>query len=252
MARKRGGATSSGPSVPDWIMTFSDMTSLLLTFFVLLFTFSTIEEEDLRKISGAKTGGLEPFQRENKPKREVAVSPEPSWTERGEDTRTPHDKAYESARRKLEALGEMGSVAAATDFELSDMGQGMLVEFRPSASFDADSADPVPALVEELEQLAATLGTCEVDIEFGGHAFGFLPTREYATVDELCLARARAAWEIFRRAAREHVAGESKTDAARIRLRSYGESFPRLNFDRSMPEGRQAQRRVTLIVRRLR
>ncbi|NJL73307.1 MAG: hypothetical protein HC888_18110 [Candidatus Competibacteraceae bacterium] len=37
------------PGAPGWIVTFSDMMSLLLTFFILLLSFSTVSEEEFNK-----------------------------------------------------------------------------------------------------------------------------------------------------------------------------------------------------------
>ena len=42
-----------GPSVPDWMITFSDCMTLLLTFFVLLLSFSSFDEASLSKLDGA-------------------------------------------------------------------------------------------------------------------------------------------------------------------------------------------------------
>ena len=53
---KNQRAGDDGPDVPEWIVTFSDMISLLVTFFVLLMTFSSLEEDDVIKVKGAMTG----------------------------------------------------------------------------------------------------------------------------------------------------------------------------------------------------
>ena len=41
---------------PDWMVTFSDMTTLLLTFFVMMFTTATVDGSDLRLILSAFQG----------------------------------------------------------------------------------------------------------------------------------------------------------------------------------------------------
>ncbi|MFH2001067.1 MAG: flagellar motor protein MotB [Planctomycetota bacterium] len=43
---------------PDWIVTFSDIVSLLVTFFVLLLTFSTLEVKEFEKLAGSLQGGF--------------------------------------------------------------------------------------------------------------------------------------------------------------------------------------------------
>ncbi|MHC5067545.1 MAG: flagellar motor protein MotB [Planctomycetota bacterium] len=43
----------AGPETPDWIVTFTDLMSLLLTFFILLLTFSTPKVDNLFKLRGS-------------------------------------------------------------------------------------------------------------------------------------------------------------------------------------------------------
>jgi len=44
--------------VPNWLVTFSDVMSLLLTFFVMLLTFSTQDREQFDKASGSLRGAM--------------------------------------------------------------------------------------------------------------------------------------------------------------------------------------------------
>jgi len=41
------------PGVPEWVVTFGDMMSLLLTFFVLLFTYSTMDAVKYKALAGS-------------------------------------------------------------------------------------------------------------------------------------------------------------------------------------------------------
>jgi len=54
MAKKKQPPQDSAPAGPgEWIVTFSDCMTLLLCFFVLLLTFSSFDEESLRRFGGA-------------------------------------------------------------------------------------------------------------------------------------------------------------------------------------------------------
>lgn len=46
------------PGAPDWMVTFSDCMTLLLTFFVLLLSFSSFDKKDVRKTLMALSEGL--------------------------------------------------------------------------------------------------------------------------------------------------------------------------------------------------
>lgn len=58
MAKRRKNEAPQPPSCPEWMVTFSDVISLLVTFFVLILTFSTLEIEELEKITGALKGSF--------------------------------------------------------------------------------------------------------------------------------------------------------------------------------------------------
>ena len=53
-ALDEGKKEKKGPSgAPKWVVTFADLMSLLLTFFVLLLSMSTIDATKFRKINGS-------------------------------------------------------------------------------------------------------------------------------------------------------------------------------------------------------
>ncbi len=54
--KKKGGP--SEPSAPAWVVTYGDMMSLLLTFFVLLISFSTISEREFTQAVMSLRGAL--------------------------------------------------------------------------------------------------------------------------------------------------------------------------------------------------
>lgn len=43
---------------PLWVVTYGDLISLLVTFFVLIFTFSAMDVDNFRRVQGALTGGV--------------------------------------------------------------------------------------------------------------------------------------------------------------------------------------------------
>ncbi|MEZ6195533.1 MAG: flagellar motor protein MotB [Planctomycetota bacterium] len=61
---------------PLWVVTFTDMSSLLLTFFILILTFSSTEKEMLAKAEGSLQGafGLHEDRKRDKPDLEESIS----------------------------------------------------------------------------------------------------------------------------------------------------------------------------------
>jgi chemotaxis protein MotB len=56
--RRAHDGTDDGPGAPEWMVTFSDCMTLLLTFFVLLISFSSFDEKVFRKMESAIAEGL--------------------------------------------------------------------------------------------------------------------------------------------------------------------------------------------------
>ena len=53
MARKKDGPKVEELTGDEWIATYSDTITLLLTFFILLYSFSSVDQEKLKQISTA-------------------------------------------------------------------------------------------------------------------------------------------------------------------------------------------------------
>ena len=56
MARKKSKAPEA-PTAPGWMTTYGDLMSLLLVFFILLVSFSTMEIVKFRQAMGSLRGG---------------------------------------------------------------------------------------------------------------------------------------------------------------------------------------------------
>ncbi|TVR44037.1 MAG: hypothetical protein EA402_08045 [Planctomycetota bacterium] len=93
---------AGGPKTPEWVVTFSDLMSLLLTFFVLLLTFSTPRIEKLFELRGSIQAAFgivfaRPAEMDD---RETWVPPNP--TRQGRDMFNPHAPALMPRFRPLE------------------------------------------------------------------------------------------------------------------------------------------------------
>jgi len=185
-----------GPRVPDWIVTFTDMVSLLVTFFILLMTFSSMDVLDAFQVEGRLTGLSGQVKNE---KGESAPDPlkydfvAAMNVSRG--ATVPHSRPPEELPQNLESMG-----AALTDdhteVDFARTPDGLVVRFDERCAFQPGSAKLPRALSRCLEEIGAVLQYYPNLIVVEGFTDdGFLPTPEFETSDALAHARALVAAE---------------------------------------------------------
>lgn len=178
---------------PKWITTFVDMISLLVTFFILLYTFSSVREfnaftypQNVISTSGVFKGDAS----------DTMVAPKDDLMlamDLARGSRKRHTRPVNELRENMEEMGQR-LTDEHVPMDLRRVGDGMTVKFGPAAAFDAGDTTPSRALRTALVELADTLQYYPLMVVVEGHtsdAFAASPTHpdEHA----LSIARARAA-----------------------------------------------------------
>jgi chemotaxis protein MotB len=187
-----------GPRVPDWIVTFSDMICLLVTFFILLMTFSSMNVLGAFQVEGQLTGrtgqvynemgesALDPLKNDFLAAMNVV---------RGGTV--PHSRPPEELPLNLQAMG----IALAEDHVEVDFARtpdGLVVHFDEGCLFAPGSAAVPSALAECLTEIGAVLEHYENLIVIEGFTdAGFVPTSEFKSSDALAHARAFSAAKLL-------------------------------------------------------
>ncbi|MEW6105285.1 MAG: OmpA family protein [Bacillota bacterium] len=185
MRRKRPDDGPSGS--PPWITSYADMTQLLLTFFVLLFAFSSIDAIKFRHavISlqgalGVLTGGpqlLNPG--------EMPVPKPPT------DLRPSGKSEVELEGVKQEFQSFLKDQALANDVHLEITERGLVVSFMDKVLFDLGQADLRPEARRVLSEVAVILRKIPNDIRIEGHTCDLpIRTPKFPSNWELSTARA--------------------------------------------------------------
>ena len=161
---------------PEWMMTMGDCMSLLLTFFVLLLTFSTNSKARLMDVVGIMKGAFSmvdaenPLQREESATNEAGVSPEDSKIEEGkeDDARVKIDElspvnlfSMEVQRQFKVTEKRLKEIGMKTAVTLQSLKYGLSLEMDAGEVFLGDSTShineaAVPAL-REVANLAANV-----------------------------------------------------------------------------------------------
>lgn len=220
---------------PDWIVTFSDMVSLLVTFFILLMTFSSLDSHESFLVRG-NIGGT----------RGVLVDPggasavEPPQEDvmaamhAARGSQVPHSRPQEGLPDDIEDMGQRLSEEH-IEVDLSNVPDGLVVHFDARASFAPGAVEPNAFLAKALGELGRTLQHYTHLVVVEGHTDGaFEPSPTYPTPEDLALARAQAAAEVLLE--------ESELPRTLVQVAGIGNARPDAN--ESTAQGRALNRRV--------
>jgi chemotaxis protein MotB len=161
MGRNRDRKQGPGEQgAPGWIVTYGDMMSLLLTFFILLLSFSTISEEDFNKAMSSLQGALGVL-----PKNVSIIDMNMS---------SPHKrrKELEEAARKLAEQIQILGQEKQVKIEYDATG-GIKISLPDAILYDAGSATLRPEAAPVLQDVAEVLAQLpDTFIEVKGHTDG--------------------------------------------------------------------------------
>lgn len=169
------------PGAPAWMVTYGDLMTLLLTFFVIIVSFSTMEINKFKSAVGALRGALQPW------------NPAPGGPKMIKTTSTKDagdfrkiDSAAEEVLRLLEEENMSSEV------EVQQVGTGVRIIFSDPVLFDQgkDVYRPgIEPMMVKLVELSKRVGSEEVMIE--GHTDDTpIHTAEFPSNWELSTARA--------------------------------------------------------------
>jgi len=184
MAMKKRKKKQSG-GVPEWVVTFGDMMTLLLCFFILLQMFSELkrDHEYQRVITAIKeafgySGGIGVLPVNDPPLKSMIEQLE-SMSMR---------PASDSTISQSDVQGVQG-----TELRVTKVREGIIFTLGGPSTFDPLSAEIKPSVRQQLQRLAPMLKGRNNKIIIRGHAARkYLPNdAKWRDLDELSYARAR-------------------------------------------------------------
>ncbi len=232
MARARGGRDDEGGGgggAPGWMVTYGDLMTLLLTFFVLLLSFSTIHEEEFKKAMASLQGALGVLNKEEVLLQLIKPIYEPPVQRRMQD-------AAIRLAKYIKVHGLEGKVRV-TQIERG----GIKVTLQSPVLFDTGKADLKPGAAPILTDVTGMLKEIpDRVIGVEGHTDNVpIHTEEFPSNLELSVARAVSV--------ARYLIDEEDIDAATTFVSGFGENRPVATND--TPDGRARNRRVELTVR---
>ena len=239
MGRKKKREEPSGPAgAPEWVVTFTDMISLLVTFFILLLTFSSMDSYEALKVDSFLQGNRGMHSAGGSSLVDVAKEDQlaASTIERGASR--PHTRPPEGLQESIEEMGQR-ETSAHQSLDMNDVGDGFLIEFNAAESFAPGSTELSSALRKSLGEIARVLEHYPHQVVVEGFSDGaFKPSPSYRSEDEISLARAdRAA---------QYMLQESGLSPKMIQLAGLGSR--EAVADNATATGRQLNRRIRIRV----
>ena len=214
------------PTAPFWMATFSDMMTLLLTFFVMLVAMSSVEVKKFEEAISYFTGRRGMMEQEGLMPGIMGVA--------GQHDVRMEARAFEDISRDIQEKG----LGEGVEVDLTEV--GIRVTFVDSIAFASGSVElggPARSVLERAAELASTVAAVEVE----GHTDDVpIATSAYPSNWELSAARAAAVVRFL-------VGQPDALPPDRYSATGYGQFQPRADND--TPEGRARNRRITVLFR---
>ncbi|MFZ2156332.1 MAG: flagellar motor protein MotB [Bradyrhizobium sp.] len=223
--KKRGDAHGGGHG---WFVTFADLMGLMMSFFVMLVAFSTMDNNKLKIVAGsmrdafgvqteARYSGI--IESENLPARpklknaaqvppdEASNTPTPDEQERSRiaGARLKFDREFAlasaSLRQALQDMPELTEISKHIMFEETNAGLNLEIVDQDGRSMFADGSKvPYDRTRRLIQKLAGPLKATPLRISIIGHtAAGFLPSRSDYGAFDLSADRANVVRQILER-----------------------------------------------------
>lgn len=230
-----------GGGAPEWMTTYGDLVTLLMCFFVLLFAFSTIDNQKFTAVMKSFKGSAGVLQSGQ------ALSPSdltfdgmPESKETLDQESIKQVKEVEAFQEALEKFKEETQIDL--EFKVESEERGLKITFPDNALFDPGSADIKKSALKFLEFMSQLLNEDVFKhrlVRIEGHTDN-VPNASlrYPTNWELSTFRATTVLRYFTET--------KKMPPVRFMASGYGEYKPIASNDTA--EGRSQNRRVDIVV----
>ncbi len=237
MSRKKGIKEGKKPGSPAWMVTYGDMMTLLLCFFVLLYSMSTLDMErfsliisQLQQQLGVLDGGRTISQDQL-----IEAGQRDELLGQIERSRLEFEQLY------MEIMAYLEKKELEDEVEVAFVDEGLLIRFPGRILFELGQADLLPEAREILGEIASFFESVENEVTVEGHTDDWpISTPEFPSNWELSTSRAT---NVIRYLIEEKGLPPEQFSAA-----GYGEYQPIRPND--SPENRALNRRVDILIRR--
>lgn len=213
-----------------WMDTYADTITLLLTFFILLYSISAVDSEKLKQLNQALQSSL---------KGNTEVSEVKDIKDLEVKTKDPKsgNTEYEDLAKKLNSTIEKNGLTEVIKLRKED--RGIVLQLDETILFEPGKADLKENNKEVLETITTIINEHDNDVLIEGHTDNVpMNNKEFASNWELSAARALSAVTYF--------VHDKQIDPMRFSVKGYGEYKPLVPND--TPENRAINRRIDILM----
>lgn len=213
-----------------WMDTYADTITLLLTFFILLYSISAVDSEKLKQLNHALQHSL---------KGNTEVSEVKDLKDLEVKTKEPEsgNTEYEDLAKKLNNTIEKNGLTEVIKLRKED--RGIVLQLDETILFEPGKADLKENNKEVLETITTIINEHDNDVLIEGHTDNVpMSNKEFASNWELSAARALSAVTYF--------VHDKQIDPMRFSVKGYGEYKPLVPNDTA--ENRAINRRIDILM----
>lgn len=240
--KKKKKIEGDEPDPEQWMVTFGDLLSLLITFFVLLFSMATLDQQVLEDaffssfIGGAGALSFGHGSAVESVKADRIIS------KRQQGLRAFHEFLLDKSKsdKMLTSLAGMAESLLAADVVVKRRGPSFVLAFRSEKMFEPGRAKLKPSMTKALKDLGEVLRYSETEIMIEGHTDNIqIATQKYPSNWELSATRAANVMLFF----------IDQTDIGAERLGSVGYADTKPIVRNVSEDYRARNRRVEIVIR---
>ena len=211
-----------------WMDTYADTITLLLTFFILLYSFSTIDNEKLKQIASSLKGQVS-----GTPMVVEPIGDEVEILEPGVGSKNPYDILVEKVTTIIEENGLSDVIT------IREEDAGVILQLGNSILFDSSKAILKSESFEALDVISSIIPQIDNEIMVQGHTDN-RPINSYVYPSNWELSTARAVAVV------KYFINEKGLDSARFSATGYGENRPLV--ENTSSANMEINRRVDILI----
>ena len=227
-----------------YMLTYSDMITLLMMFFIIMYASSNVDATKYRQISdsfkiafsGGQTivGSGDSMDAKNSSARS---NKESNGQVKNDKVNQQEENRLNQVKQTIDNYIQQNNMTGSVSTEIEE--RGLVVSIRDTLFFDSGKADVKPEFQKKIVEIGKILNTIDNYIRIEGHTDN-VPISNYKYMDNLDLSTSRA--NVVLRV----LQNQSNINPKRLTSMGYGEQRP--VADNNTEAGREKNRRVDIVV----